>query len=149
LFETPNHTNLLVVYDAYSERRAVNKRQAYYLQSNQARIRAGKAPKFFPPLAAEDMRPLPVFEQSAFVTNSPTGLTNYAVLSESGREFTLQPQAEPLGAFHLPVYRERSGTAIRVALTPFAVAGDTVMVGLVASVVALVMACESGLSFTP
>jgi hypothetical protein len=92
---------------------------------------------------------IPVFEQGAVVTNFPTGLTNYAVLSESGREFTLHPQAEPLGAFQLPVYPESSGTAMRVAITPFAAVGDTVMVGLVASAVALVVACESGFSFTP
>jgi hypothetical protein len=149
IFESPDHTKLLVEYDAYSEKHAVIKRQAYYLQSSQARISAGKAPKFIDLAAAEGMTPIPVFEATTIVTNPPTHLTNYAILSESGREFTLHPQPERLGAFQLPAYAESSGTIVRVALTPLAAVGDTVMVGVVASVVALVVACQSGFSFTP
>jgi hypothetical protein len=149
IFETPDHAQLLVAYDAYSEKHSAVKRRAYYLQPNQARIDAGKAPKFVPPTASTGMRPLPVFEARALGTNPPPNLTNYAVLAESGRAFTLQPQAKPVAPLPLPVYPEASGTAVRVALTPFAVVGDTVMVGLVASFVALVMACESGISYNP
>jgi len=149
LFETPDHTNLLVQYDAFSEKHSVIKRQAYYLQPNQARIAAGKAPKFVPPAAPEGMRPIPVFEARALATNRPTALTNYAIVADSGREFTLHPQAVPLGAFPLPVYPENSGTVTRIALTPLAVIGDTVMVGLVVSAVALIAACQSGFGFVP
>jgi hypothetical protein len=149
LFETPDHTNLLVAYDAFSEKHSVIMRQAYYLRPNQARLRAGKAPRFVPPVTAKGMEPIPVFEQSAAATNSLTQLTNYAVISDSGHAFTLHPQAEPLGDCQLPVYPESSGTALRVALTPFAAVGDTVMVGLVASVMAVILACQSGVSFTP
>jgi len=149
LFETPDHANLLVAYDAFSEKHAAIKRQAYYLQRNQARISAGKAPTLVPPEPGKGLEPIPIIEQSAAAAHPPTLLTNYALVSDSGRAFTLQPQAEPLREFHLPVYPETSGTALRVALTPFAVAGDTVMVGVVASVVAFVLACESGVSFTP
>jgi hypothetical protein len=149
LFETPDHTKVLVAYDAYSEKHSVIKRQAYYLAPNQARIGAGKAPRFVPPVGVDGMQPIPVFAQSALATNLPAGLTNYAALSESGREFTLHPQAEFFGSFQLPVYPESSGTAVRIALTPFAAAGDTVMIGLVASAVAVILACESGFGFAP
>ena len=149
VFEAQGHTNLLVAYDAFSEKHSAVKRQAYYLQPDQARIRAAKAPKLVAPVAAPGMRSIPVFGAKAVATNPPTHLTNYAVLSESRREFTLQPQAEPLGAFPLPVYPESSGTVIRVALTPLAVVGDTAMVGLVAAVVALLAACASGFGFSP
>jgi hypothetical protein len=131
LFESPDHTRLLVVYDAVSEKHSVVKRQAYYLELNQARISAGKAPRFTDPAASEGMTPIPVFEAATFATNPPTQLTNYAILSESGREFTLHPQAERLGAFQLPAYPESSGTMVRVALTPLAAVGDTAMVGVV------------------
>ena len=47
-------------------------------------------------------------------------------------------------AFDLPVYVETSGTPIRVALTPFAVAGDTVMVGAVAAVVGFLLWAQIG-----
>jgi hypothetical protein len=149
LLETPDSKKLLVAYDAFSEKHSVTNRQAYYLQPNQARIGAGKAPRLVQPKAIEGMKPIPVFAQNAFATNSPPGLAHYAVVSETGRDFTLYSQTEPPRALQLPVYRETSGTAKRVALTPFAVVGDTAMVGLVASGVALWIACESGLTFTP
>ena len=149
LFESPDHARLLVEYDAFSEKHSVIKRQAYYLQSNQARISAGRAPRLVDPAAAAGMAAIPVFGATRTTTNPPTLLMNYAVVSESGREFTLYPQAEPIGTFQLPAYPESSGTTVRVALTPLAVAGDTVMVGAVASFVALVVACESGFRFTP
>jgi hypothetical protein len=61
----------------------------------------------------------------------------------------LHPQAERLGAFQLPAYPESSGMIVRVALTPLAAVGDTVMVGAVASVVAFILACESGFRYSP
>jgi hypothetical protein len=51
---------------------------------------------------------------------------------------------EPESAFDLPVYAETSGTATRIVLTPFAVAGDTVMVGAVAAVVGFLMWAQIG-----
>jgi hypothetical protein len=149
IFETPGHTNLLVAYDAYSEKHAGVKRQAYYLQPNQGRIGARKAPKFVAPVPASGMQSIPVFEGTAFATNPPTHLTNYAILSASGREFTLHPQVEALEPFQLPVYPESSGTLTHVALTPLAVVGDTAMVGLVAGVVALYALCQSAFTFSP
>ena len=146
IFESPDHTKLLVEYDAYSEKHSVIKRQAYYLQSSQARISAGKAPKFIDLAATEDMTPIPVFEAKTIAANPPIHLTNYAIISEFGREFTLQPQAEYLGAFQLPAYAESSGTIMRVALTPLAAGGDAAMVGVVAAFVALIAACQSGFS---
>jgi hypothetical protein len=149
LFETSDHARLLVAYNAYSEKHSKAKRQAYYLQPNQARIDARKAPKFVPPVVPTGMRPIPVVDASALATNPLPNLASYAVLDTSGRAFTLYPQAEPLDPLRLPVYPESSGTALRVALTPLAVVGDTVMVGLVASVAAVIIACESGFTYSP
>jgi hypothetical protein len=149
IFESPDHTKLLVEYDAVSEKHSAIKRQAYYLEPNQARISAGKAPEFIALAAAGGMTSIPVFEAATIATNPPTQLTNYAILSESGREFTLHPQAERLGAFQLPAYPESSGTMVRIALTPLAAVGDTVLVGAVASVAALILACESGFTYNP
>jgi hypothetical protein len=149
LFETPDHEKLLVAYDAYSEKHSKAKRRAYYLQPNLARVEAGKAPQFVAPGLPAGMRPIPVFEAKTLGTNPVPSLTNYAVLDESGRTFTLYPQAESLGALRLPVYPESSGTPVRILLTPFAVVGDTVMVGVVASVAAVVVACASGFTYSP
>jgi hypothetical protein len=149
LFETPARTNLLVAYDAFSEKRSVVKRQAYYLQPNQVRIKAGKAPKLVAPAASAGMNSIPVLGAKTIATNPPPHLTNYAIIAETGREFTMHPQAQPAEAYQLPVYPESTGMIIRVALTPVAVVGDTAMVGLVAGVVALIAACQSGFYYSP
>jgi hypothetical protein len=51
---------------------------------------------------------------------------------------------ESESAFDLPVYVETSGTPTRVVFTPFAVAGDTVMVGAVAAVVGFLLWAQIG-----
>jgi hypothetical protein len=149
LFEDPARTNLLVAYDAFSERHSTIKRQAYYLQPNQTLPPAARAPKLVSPAKAQGLNPIPVYDAGVLATNSPGPATRYAILSPSGREFTLYAPADPPEAFQLPVYSEGSGTIKRVALTPFAAVGDTAMVGLAASFVALIAACESGFYFTP
>jgi hypothetical protein len=51
---------------------------------------------------------------------------------------------ESESTFDLPVYVETSGTSIRIILTPFAVAGDSVMVGAVAAVIGFLLWAQIG-----
>jgi hypothetical protein len=149
LFETAGHTNLLVEYDAYREKHQRTERQAYHLLSNQERIHARRAPKLIASTATNGMTGIPVFEAVTFTTTPPAELSNYAIISSSGREFMVYPQPGPMEPFQLPVFPEGSGTFTHVVLTPFAVTGDVAMVGLVAGVVALYGLCQSGFSFSP
>ena len=75
---------------------------------------------------------------------SETEAPLYAVISSEARRFTLCASAEPPASIDLPVYPETSGTPMRIALTPLAVAGDTLMVCGVVAVVGLVVWLESG-----
>ncbi len=68
----------------------------------------------------------------------------HAVPSIDGRKFTLVRPTAPTGTNELPVYLASSGTWIRVLETPFAVAGDTVMVGGVAAVAGFLLWVQSG-----
>ncbi len=96
-------------------------------------------------LAVTDgMRPIAVLPAQGAVTNPPPELPAYAVLSNQGRGFTLYRPTDSKATFDLPVYAETSGTPTRIMLTPFAVAGDTVMVGVVAAVVGFFVWLESG-----
>ena len=90
------------------------------------------------------MKPIPILPTQVAVTNLPPELPAYAVATKAGRGFTLYRPMEPEVKYDLPVYEETSGTATRILLTPFAVAGDTVMVGAVAAVVAFVCWVQSG-----
>ncbi len=138
LFETTNHADLLVQYDAFSEKRSAVKRRGYYLQPNQERILARKPPRWASPSAVGGLKPIPVFSAQWAATNPPPEAAVYAVTRGNGRAFTVSRPGESRQTFELPVFVEGSGNALRVAGTPFAVAGDTVMVGVVAAVVGFV-----------
>jgi len=144
LFDTTNHADVLVQYDALSEKHSMVKRRAYYLQQNQARIAAGKNPELVSLAVADGMKTIPVLPTQSDITNRPPELPAYAVVIKEGRGFTLYRLMESEANFDLPVYAETSGTPTRLVLTPFAVAGDTVMVGIVASVVGFFVWLEMG-----
>jgi len=144
LFAATNGADVLVQYDALSEKHSAVKRQAYYLQQNEARIAAGKKPKLVSLVVADGMRSIPVLSTQGTVTNVPPGLTAYSVVTQEGRSFTLYRPMESEATFEFPVYAETSGTPTRLVLTPFAVAGDTVMVAAVAAVVGFLLWLQSG-----
>ena len=144
LFESTNYADVLVQYDAVSEKHSKFKRRAYHLYLNQARMDAGAKPEPVNPSVADGMKPIPVLPAQGALTNQPPGFPAYAVVTKEGRGFTLYRPMEPESAFDLPVYAETSGTATRIVLTPFAVAGDTVMVGAVAAVVGFLMWAQIG-----
>jgi hypothetical protein len=144
LFEATNRADVLVQYDALSEKHSTVKRRAYYLQQNEARVAAGKKPKWVRPSVADGMKPIAVLPTQGAITNLPPELPAYAVVTKEGRGFILYRPMESEATFDLPVYAETTGTPTRIVLTPFAVAGDTVMVGAAAAVVGFLMWVQSG-----
>ena len=144
LFESTNSTDVLVQYDAFSEKHSTVERHAYYLHPSQARIDTGTKPELVKPSEADGMKPIPVLATQGSLTNQPPKLPAYAVVTREGRGLTLYRSMGSESAFDLPGYVETSGTPIRVVLTPFAVAGDTVMVGAVAAVVGFLLWAQIG-----
>lgn len=144
LFEAANYTDVLVQDDALSEKHSTVKRRTYYLHPNQARIDAGTKPELVKLSVADGMEPIPVLPTQGVGTNLWPELPAYAFVTKEGRGFTLYQPPQPAATFDLPVYAETSGTPTRILLTPFAVAGDTVMVGAVAAVVGLFAWLEMG-----
>jgi len=67
-------------------------------------------------------------------------LTGWATVEK----YSLTHPPEPEATYDFPVYPETCGTPTRIALTPFAVAGDTVMVGLVSAVVGFLLWVQMG-----
>ncbi len=136
-------SDLLVQYDSYSEKHSTVQRRAYFLEPNKIRIAAGQQPAWVKPSATRGMHLITVLREPGVITNAPE-LPVYAVVAKNGGEFTLHHLREPEATFALPVYPESSGTATRIVLTPFAVAGDTVMVGVGAAVLGFLMWVEGG-----
>jgi hypothetical protein len=135
LFEATQGADVLVQYDAISEQHSAVRRRSYYLQQNAERVAAGKRPKWIQSSVPDRMRSIPVLLAQGDVSQPPAELPSYAALTNGGRAFTLYRPLKSQATFDFPVYAETSGTPTRIVFTPLAVAGDTVMVGVVAAVV--------------
>lgn len=140
VFEATNGTDLLVQYDAISEKHSAVERRAFLLYSNESRVAAGQAPDWVALSNTNGMRPVSVVTDR---DPAPAESQVYVVQSAEGRSLTVhRPERE--NTVDLPVYLETSGTATRIALTPLAVAGDTVMVGSVVGIVGFCLWVQSG-----
>jgi hypothetical protein len=142
LYQVTNGPDVLVEYDAFSDRRSATRRRAFYLQPNEERIAAGKKPRYVRLKEGRGMKPITVLSPEA-ATNRSAELATYAVPVRDGKGFTLH-QPEGWGTYDLPVYPENGGTPTRLVLTPFAVVGDAVMASAAVATVGFFMWVESG-----
>jgi hypothetical protein len=137
LFDRRQNNDVLVQYDEIREQNEVVRRRAYFLQQNAERIGRQEKPHFVDPQLATTMAPIPQSETPPGSTNlAPTSCSLVAMSTKGGHEFLLFRNDTTEGPYGLPTYLESNGNFLKVALTPFAIAGDTVLVGLVASVAA-------------
>ena len=141
LFASRKSDDVLVQYDEIREKDETVCRRAYFLRQNADRIKRGEKPLFADPQLTSGMDPVPVCSELS-ETNNPAfkSLPLFAMSTRpGGQEFVLLRYGATEGPYALPNYVESNANVFRVAFTPFAVAGDTVMVGLVASIVAACM----------
>jgi hypothetical protein len=131
--DTQNY-DVLVQYDEVCEQSDTIRRRAYFLQQNAERVRMRKKPRFVNPQLPTTMNLIPLKEGSSGQTNLAATASLVAAVSSKGKdEFVLVRNGMTEGPYALPTYVASNANFMRVALTPVAVAGDTVMVGLVAS----------------
>jgi hypothetical protein len=144
LFEATNHADVLVQYDAWSEKRSRIMRRSYYLGLNQGRIADGREPTWLKPPMPEDLMPIRIIPAQFDPANPSSKSIRCAVTSRDGQSFTLYSCTGATNSFDLPVYVESSSMATRLVLSPFAAAGDTVMVGGVAAVGCFLLWVQAG-----
>jgi len=135
LFETAHGNDILVQYDEMSDTSGRIRQRAYLLYPNLQRIRENKRPDFVKPALANGVKPIRLQDSPLSTADAHPAPGFYAVIAKGGREFTLYRAGGTEGPYELPDYLKSNSTAARVLLTPLAVAADSVMVGLVASVV--------------
>lgn len=138
-----SQSDLLVTYDAFDERADRTLRRAYFAGPNESRIIKRQKPFFVDVTLATNMTAVPIISGTAAVTNAGL-LARSPVNTDYGPGFELYRDGRSEGVHPLPAYNDRMGTASRIVLTPFAVAGDTVMVGLVVGAVAAIGWVASG-----
>jgi len=125
----------LVAYDESHETSDKVRRRAFYLNASVERINQGKKPSFVSPRKAAGLEAVPVSPEAAIQSELKTNGVARISMSADGERLTMQ---QPDGAkveFRLPTYPATSGTVLRVAVTPLAVVGDTVMVASVVGIV--------------
>lgn len=138
LFNVPPQSDLLAVYDEYSERGDAIRTRAYFLEQNQKRVERRRRPHFVNTNWLHGLMPVPVLG----ATNSP--LTLFALVATNHQSFTLYSGGRAVASRELPVYNDGKARAARIALTPVAVAADLTIVGGVVGYWVLVGMAESG-----
>ena len=125
LHQSPAGGDVLVSYDELAESKTALRRRAFFLQPNVDRLAAGKKPAFVKPERAAGMCPVPLDLAGGALTSAPV----HAVTEKHGHRFTLHAGVQTTGPVALPVYQNYATEVGRVALTPFAVAGDAAIIG--------------------
>lgn len=142
LFEAKTQTNLLVVYNEFSERNEGVHTRAYWLKENQTRVGRHLAPHFTRASASRKLAAVPVYyDPIPEGKNLPRSLC--AVVATNQQSFTLYLEDRAIGTHGLPVYNDGKGQVERIALTPIAVAANIVLVGSVVGLVWLVAYANS------
>jgi len=135
LFKVPAQNDLLVEYNALSDQKVKISRLAYFMAASEACIAQGKAPHFIKPGQFPNLKP---------VSHEVSTNDEYVMAGTDGKSFMLfRPNQNP-ERHDLPFYQDDHWSVTRVALTPFAVTGDAVIVGACAGVMAVWMLCENG-----
>src|SRR5262245_43122624 len=137
LFVRRQNDEVLVQYDEITEQSDAVRRRAYFLRQYAERTDQHKKPAFINPKLATNLDSIPLSDTHLTTTNLAASAPSLVATSRKGSHgFSLLHDGTMEGPYELPVYLVSNGNFIRVTLTPIALTGDTIMVGLVASVVA-------------
>jgi hypothetical protein len=141
LFADERRSDVLVVYDEVRENDGSVRRRAFFANRNLERIRDGRKPRFVGLSACSGLKPIPVLRFDSSKALPGEGLA--VVTTDRPYEFLLYSDARQLGAVGLPAYGSNGGFK-KTLLTPLAVTGDTLIVGTVVGLYAVVAYAGSG-----
>lgn len=136
IFQAAPGGNLLVAYDEISEKNDRVHRRAFFLNANLAKLEARQKPRFVNPRKCANLDELPLVQASANASNAAPASLAAPVLSADGQQLTFFNVEHQQVTIELPTYETSGGPVLRVLVTPLAVTGDVVMVGVVVGVVA-------------
>lgn len=132
-FHRPPSPRLLVSYDERREKDSSLRRRAFFLPDSAKTLAAKGKPSFRNPTPGTGWVEVPVILAGQPAPAAPL----YLQLAANHKSFTVVRDGVPDGPHHLPTYVDQSSTVFRAAMTPFAVAVDVTLVGLVCGVIAL------------
>lgn len=153
LFIAEHPPDVLVEYNAVSDRTKGVQRRAYFLEANARRLAVCKPPKFVGLRRDASLVPIPIVPLDSR-TNSPVSTNAVFAVGEGGAFTLYRPESSPEFCV-LPYYQD--GIVVnswnRVALTPLAVTVDAVVdvtvIGVVAGCVAAYALCSGNTEWRP
>ena len=135
LFESEAKHDILVQYDEWLDVSEKLRLRTYWLGQDRQPFSNPHKPAFVSSHATDGLLPIPIYESSAFMARTNTGLAAVMVWNPTG--FTLYSGDRVLGDYALPVYEAGLATTKKVLLTPLAVTADA---GIVAGYLFLIYA---------
>jgi hypothetical protein len=129
LYDAPQHKDVLVVYQEYSERHDSVHTRSYWLLKNQKRLEQRRSPEFVGFPYPRHLEPIPVFAETNAPAAGLNAFASYAVVGTNQNSFLLYSSAQNGGPYRLPVYNDGIGRTERIALTPLCVVADITIVG--------------------
>lgn len=143
LYQTKDGKDVIVCYVERRSSDSATADRAYLLFANQRQVEAGHKPGFIKPARANGLKPVP-FISGEVSQADPNDESLRAVGQHEGNRFTLVSKGHELGSFGLPQYSGINNRAAQIFLTPLAVTGDVVIVGLaVGSVFGVILLVNS------
>ena len=126
IFASQDHSDMLVVYDEYSERADRKRTRAYWLNENEKQLAQRHAPHFVS--TNSFLTPIPVIPAATNQISFPP--PPYARIEADQQSFTLfLDDHSQAGPYNLPTYNDGKGKVEKFFLTPVAVTADATIVG--------------------
>ena len=134
VFADAEQKDFLVVYDEVRDTTEDLHRRAFFLGANQSRLAHQRKPSFIDPKLATILEVVPL-----------NGNTNKFPFATFDKKLSIHTEKGVIGPYDLPAYEGKSGMALRIVVSPFAVTGDAVIGALlVGSVFGLMIAYGGG-----
>jgi len=131
LFRDEKQDDFLVLYDEYSDRYYTTHERAFFLKTNEQRLRQHREPVFSDTNAAASLPSVPIYK--AAPTNVPDWF--YAVNATNSAMFDLYSGPRELGTYSLPFYDDGEGRMERILWTPLTATVDLTIIGGVVAII--------------
>jgi hypothetical protein len=128
LYYSDARKDLLVQYDESREREKKVQRRSYWLEPNLTLANNGQKPQFVNAVSLDGLTALPLTATQP--VSPPAGFKGLYVVSQThDPRFTLYSGTNELNDCTLPIYHANDQIAVKVLLTPPALAADATLVG--------------------
>jgi len=137
VYYSEERQDLLVQYDESQETRKKVRTRYYWLEPNVKLTEAGRKPKFCQPGSLERMQLLP--QTPVLLEPLPPGLNGlYVVCKPHDLHFKVYSGTNEVNTYILPDYDANEQIALKILLTPPALAADATLVGAVIGLLCII-----------